>query len=58
MDNAEIQIFNPLGQFISKKKVESAQVILDLGSFATGVYYLKIKTSKGQVVKKVVLQQH
>ena len=57
LENTEIHIFNTLGQFIAKKKAENEQVILDFSNLAAGIYYLKVKTMKGEATKKVILQK-
>ena len=47
-----IEVFNVLGEKIKEKFADYE--VLDISKFAKGVYFLKIKTNKGAVTKKII----
>ena len=52
----EVWIFNNQGKMVRHEKVGQANVRMDLGDLAPGMYILKVKTDKGLVVSKILKQ--
>ncbi len=57
-ENIEISIFNELGQTIQKYNRNDNFILekTNLENLASGLFFIKIKTEKGVVVKRVVVQ--
>lgn len=53
-DIEEILLFSVAGKLIYKAKFPPKQYQIDVSNFKDGVYFLKIKTSKGILVKKIL----
>jgi hypothetical protein len=51
---SEIEILNSKGQLIKSLSANNNKTIVDISSFSTGVYFLKVKTEKGIEVRKFV----
>lgn len=49
-----IKIYDLSGKLVVSKDENSIVVLLDIGSFLNGIYYLKILTDDGIVVKKII----
>jgi len=47
-----IEVYNTVGEKVLSKKGAISQ--LDVSNLTTGLYLLKIKTEKGELVKKIV----
>jgi hypothetical protein len=56
VENATVKVIDGLGNVIFSKQINSGQSIIDLTTIGKGLYQLYITTSKGIVVKKVVVQ--
>ena len=54
LQESEIEILNIQGQLIKTLAASSDKTSVDISSFHSGVYFVKIKTEKGIVVKKIV----
>ncbi|MDR2979135.1 MAG: fibronectin type III domain-containing protein [Bacteroidales bacterium] len=50
----EIEIFNLFGQVIYKDKITESTFKINVGSFSSGVYVIKISNAGGMVIKKFV----
>ncbi len=54
LQNAQIFIFNLLGQIVSRKTINSQSVILDLSSQPRGMYFVKLQTENGgEIIQKI-----
>jgi hypothetical protein len=52
----QIQVFDTFGKCcIHLKEIHSSTVSLDLTSLSTGVYYMRVKTLKGQHIQKQII---
>jgi hypothetical protein len=50
-----IRLINPLGQdCFPTKQIENNQAIVDMGSFVTGIYFIRIETEKRTYFKKII----
>ena len=49
-----ISVFNIQGQLLLQQPMLQTKTIIDISGFAGGMYYVKVKTEKGVVVKKFV----
>ncbi len=49
----EILLFNSFGQNVYSKQIDSFEESLNTSTFASGIYYMNIKTSSGSTVRKV-----
>ena len=52
--NEEISIYNIQGKALITQPLIKAKTIIDISSFAQGIYFIKVKTDKGDVVKKII----
>lgn len=51
----EININNSIGQLIYSSHYENAaQTTIDCSKFSTGIYFMKLKTNKGTITKKII----
>ncbi len=53
----EVSLYNALGERISYKIINQAQIkeeSISLNGLASGIYYLKLKTEKGIITKKII----
>ncbi len=58
LDNAELLMYDVLGQKIMQRKIETTKGFLELGSgLAPGVYYLELRCDDGEEVLRVVKGQ-
>ncbi|HKK61267.1 MAG TPA: GDSL-type esterase/lipase family protein [Bacteroidales bacterium] len=51
---AEVSILNTVGRKVFCEDVASNDVLVDMGDFFPGVYYVKIKTSKETYIRKII----
>ena len=51
---SEIEILNIQGQLIKRIAANENNTSIDISAFAKGMYFIKVKTEKGLVVKKFV----
>ena len=55
--NAQVEVLNSCGQLIfSKEIINSALTTLDITNYAKGIYFVKVQSGSGVVVKKVVVE--
>ncbi|MBN4065710.1 M4 family metallopeptidase [Candidatus Amoebophilus asiaticus] len=54
-DDAEIVIYNILGELMLTKKILSAQLELDLSNYPPGIYFVEVVVEQDAVIKKFVL---
>jgi len=52
--NAEIKIHNQLGNIFLEKKLNTSQLIISTNHLSKGIYFLKIETEKGSIIKKFI----
>ncbi|MUU77704.1 T9SS type A sorting domain-containing protein [Winogradskyella endarachnes] len=52
-----VRVFNALGKlvFYSKNKDLSSTYKIDSSSFASGIYFVKLNSSKGELIKKLII---
>ena len=50
----KIELINPLGKVLFEKKVNAYNYQINLNSYPTGTYFIKVLTNSGQATKKVV----
>jgi hypothetical protein len=55
MPNYQIEFYNNNGQILTKREVNLPIVTLDLSSFSTGVYYLKIISKEHSATKRIIV---
>ncbi len=53
-ENAELKIYDVVGNLLFGKSIATNKTTLDVSSFANGVYVIKATTGKGVVVKKFI----
>lgn len=54
-DNVDFQIFNTLGQQVGKGNLASNQThILNMSSYQSGIYFIKLSTSTNSMVQKLI----
>lgn len=49
-----VQLLNLMGQVITTRRAESSRVSLDLQHLVPGVYFVRVETAEGVVVKKLI----
>ena len=52
--NSEIEILNIEGQLIKRRTVDQNPTTIDISGFARGMYFVKVKSDRGVVVKKMI----
>jgi hypothetical protein len=55
-DKARIEVFNNLGALIQSFEINAQETEINVAKFPVGVYFVKIRTEAGEIVKKVVKQ--
>ena len=55
-DEAFVQIINQQGQVVLQNTMLQGNTRLDLPQLPSGVYLLRVQTSEGQAVRKIVLE--
>lgn len=55
-ENATIEIYTISGQFILQKIVTKNTIQIDLSNYQKGMYFVKVNTPNGTMVKKIVYQ--
>ena len=55
-NKASLTVYDLSGRLILNKNLDSSLTNLNVSGFATGVYLFKIKTDKGEVIKRIVKQ--
>ena len=53
-DNAMISIYNIQGQLLLQQSIKQQKTEINISGFAGGIYYVKVKTDKGNAVKKFI----
>ena len=53
----QLSVYNALGQCVMQKFVEGNKVVLDLQDAAKGLYLLRVKTTKGEVARRIVVER-
>jgi photosystem II stability/assembly factor-like uncharacterized protein len=53
--DAELQVFNVIGEQVFQTKVISSKTMLDLKTFSKGIYFVKVASVKGSCVKKIII---
>ena len=56
-DATEVVVFDQAGKFLMKQKISNINVSCDLSALSNGVYFLKIKTTTGIQLQKVVISK-
>ncbi|WP_165929314.1 T9SS type A sorting domain-containing protein [Flavobacterium hiemivividum] len=54
----EVALFNILGQTVSNWEIENknqTQIVLPVKKLSTGIYVVKIKTTNGELSKKIII---
>ena len=51
-----IELYDGVSRRIDRRTVESGSSTLDLSNLPTGIYYLRVKTANGTVIKKIIKQ--
>jgi len=52
----DLKVFDVLGREVLKSKIVNRKSEIDLSAYPKGMYYIRIISDKGQVLKKIVLQ--
>lgn len=58
--NVQVKIYNLIGTTVISKRfdtIDNSEVILDMNGLPSQVYYVKIITDKGTLIKKVILDK-
>ena len=55
-DIRQIIILDEAGKIMLRKRITSKTAEIDIGDFATGIYFLKAETSKGIITRRIVLE--
>ena len=53
----EVAVYNPAGQLLMRRQADASEMILDLSGCPQGMVFLRIQTTKGTQVRKVVVMQ-
>jgi len=56
-ENTELELFNLTGEIVFKTQLVRSETLIDISFQPNGVYFVKLKTEKGSVVKKIVLSR-
>lgn len=51
-----IEVLNLQGQVLSRNEYNSTSVTVDIEKLVTGIYYAKIKTTKGSKIEKLIIE--
>jgi hypothetical protein len=54
-----VEIISPIGQKIHRSRTSTDSIleeIVDVSSYSSGIYLVRVSTAKGQLVLKVVVQ--
>lgn len=54
--DSNVEVFNSLGQKVMVQSLQNSQTILDVSTFKTGIYWVKIFTKEGVGIKEVVIE--
>ena len=54
LQKADIEISNIKGQIVKRISTNETNTTLDISAYASGMYYIKVKTEKGIAVKKFI----
>ena len=49
-----ISIYNMQGQLMLQKDIQQAKTEINISELHSGMYYIKVKTKKGTIVKKLI----
>ena len=52
-----VTVFNSVGELVYTEETEKNNFIIDLSNEAKGIYFAEVKTDKGSVTKKIVLEK-
>ena len=52
---SQVSVYNTLGQCVMQKNVEGGQAVLDLQDVVSGLYLLRVKTTDGEVSRRIAL---
>ncbi|MEO6304663.1 MAG: LamG-like jellyroll fold domain-containing protein, partial [Bacteroidia bacterium] len=52
--NTDVEVINALGEIIYQGKIEGNKDEIDLKEQKAGIYFIKIKTGQGTVIKKII----
>ncbi|MCC7332538.1 MAG: T9SS type A sorting domain-containing protein [Flavobacteriales bacterium] len=55
-ENTTIEIYNIEGQLITKQSLTQNKSLVDLTTFSKGMYFVKVNTTNGMTVEKIVYQ--
>jgi hypothetical protein len=55
IDEVFVKIYNGLGSVIYSKKINESKVNINLTNISPGVYFIKIQSNKGQIVKRIIV---
>ena len=50
----EVEVYDAVSRRVAHRRVESDQCLIDLSSCAAGTYYLRVHTTTGTVIQKVI----
>ena len=53
----QVSAYNAIGQCVLQKNVKGRQTSLDLQRFASGLYLLRIKTTEGEVARRITVER-
>lgn len=52
----EVKIYNVLGEVVKECTMDNAQLIIDISSFAKGIYFVEVKTENKVLRNKFIKQ--
>ena len=53
----QVSAYNTIGQCVLQKNVKGRQTSLDLQRFASGLYLLRVKTTEGEVARRITVER-
>ena len=56
METYSIEIVNSTGQTVSKQKIHSSKVVLDISSYPKGIYFIKVSSNNFIKTEKVIFK--
>jgi hypothetical protein len=53
----QVSVYNTLGQCALQKNVEEPQISLDLQGFSSGLYLLRVRTTEGEMSRRITVER-
>ena len=57
INSMDVKVYNAIGQIVFSKKINLPSAKVDLSNNPNGIYLFELKTSEGNITKKVILNR-